>query len=112
ASTSDSQLPTPKLIALRVGGWKLGVDRHHLARGSGRSWKCAVSGLVPFPPSISHGVRSPLAAHTPRPFQPAFGSSMRPANPLAEKPIGYGTRRTTMRPLANAMMPSFRLPVD
>ena len=55
----------------------------HFARGSGRNWKCAASGFVPLPPSISHGVRSPLAAHRPRPFQPAFGSSMRPSNPFA-----------------------------
>src|SRR5260221_6562074 len=53
------------------------------ASGSGLSWKCAASGLVPLPPSISHGVRSPFAAHKPRPFQPAFGSSMRPSKPLA-----------------------------
>jgi len=58
-------------------------DDFHFASGSGRSWKCAASGFVPLPPSISHGVRSPLAAHKPRPFQPVFGSSMRPSNPLA-----------------------------
>ena len=56
---------------------------HYLASGSGRSWKCAASGLVPLPPSISHGVRSPLAAQMPLPFQPALGSSMRPSKPLA-----------------------------
>ena len=55
----------------------------HFASGSGRSWKCAASGLLPLPPSISHGVRSPLAAQIPRPFQPAFGSSMRPSKPFA-----------------------------
>ena len=49
----------------------------------GRSWKCTAIGFVPLPPSISHGVRSPLAVHKPRPFQPAFGSSMRPSKPLA-----------------------------
>ena len=36
------------------------------AAGSARRAAC-----VPLPPSISHGVRSPLAAHSPRPFQPA-----------------------------------------
>jgi GNAT superfamily N-acetyltransferase len=56
---------------------------HHFASGSGRSWKCAANGRVPLPPSISHGVRSPLAAQRPRPFQPADGSSMRPSNPFA-----------------------------
>ena len=43
----------------------------------------AASGLDPLPPSISQGVRSPFAAHSPRPFQPAFGSSMRPSKPFA-----------------------------
>jgi hypothetical protein len=37
----------------------------------------------PLPPSISHGVRSPLVLQRLRPFQPACGSSMRPSNPLA-----------------------------
>ena len=55
----------------------------YFASGSGRSWKCTTSGFVPLPPSISHGVRSPLVVHRPRPFQPAFGSSMRPSRPLA-----------------------------
>ncbi len=34
---------------------------------------CTARGLLPLPPSISHGVRSPLVLHRPRPFQPAFG---------------------------------------
>jgi hypothetical protein len=53
------------------------------ASGSGRSWKCTTMGLRPFPPSLSHGARSPLVVHNPLPFQPAFGSSMRPSKPLA-----------------------------
>lgn len=55
----------------------------HFASGSGRIWKCTAIGFLPLPPSISHGVRSPLVVHNPRPFQPAFGSSMRPSSPLA-----------------------------
>ena len=39
----------------------------YFACGSGRNWKCTASGLVPLPPSISHGVRSPFAAHRPQP---------------------------------------------
>src|SRR5262252_1509250 len=54
----------------------------HFASGSGRSWKCTAIGFVPLPPSLSHGARSPLVVHNPRPFQPAFGSSMRPSKPL------------------------------
>src|SRR6266550_8704327 len=53
------------------------------ASGSGLTWMCTARGLLPLPPSISHGVRSPLLLHSPRPFQPAFGSSMRPSRPLA-----------------------------
>ncbi len=65
---------------------RLVFDAHapgYLASGSGRSWKCTARGLEPLPRSISQGARSPLDAHSPRPFQPAFGSSMRPSNPLA-----------------------------
>jgi hypothetical protein len=58
-------------------------DASYFASGSGRSWKCAARGRVPLPPSISQGARSPLAAHNPRPFQPAFGSSIRPSKPFA-----------------------------
>jgi hypothetical protein len=54
----------------------------HRARGSGRSWKCTAIGTLPLPPSLSHGVRSPLVVHRPRPFHPASGSSMRPSKPL------------------------------
>ncbi len=60
----------------------------HFASGLGRTWMCTARGLAPLPPSISHGVRSPLVPHSPRPFQPALGSSMRPSSPLAKKPIG------------------------
>ena len=57
--------------------------RGYFASGSGRSWMCTARGLAPLPPSISHGVRSPLALHSPLPFQPAAASSMRPSRPLA-----------------------------
>lgn len=53
------------------------------ASGSGRSWKCTAMGFMPLPPSCIHGARSPLEVHSPRPFQPAFGSSIRPSRPLA-----------------------------
>src|SRR5215467_939702 len=60
----------------------------HLARGSGRIWKCTTFGEFSLPPSMWNGVRLPVFDHTPRPFQPALGSSMRPSRPLAQKPIG------------------------
>ena len=40
--------------------------------------------LAPLRPLPGHGVRSPLVVHRPRPFQPAFGSSILPSKPLAE----------------------------
>ena len=53
------------------------------ASGSGRTWMCTARGRLPMPFSASHGVRSPLVLHRPRPFQPPFGSSMRASSPLA-----------------------------
>ena len=38
----------------------------------------------------------------PLPFQPAFGSSMRPSMPRLWKPIGYGTRIVTNLPFTRA----------
>jgi hypothetical protein len=60
----------------------------HLASGSGRIWKCTTLGEFSLPPSMWKGVRLPVFDHTPRPFQPALGSSMRPSRPLAQKPSG------------------------
>lgn len=54
----------------------------YFARGFGRIWKCTTSGFVPFPVSMCQGVLSPLGTQSPRPFQPARGSSMRPSNPF------------------------------
>jgi hypothetical protein len=39
-------------------------------------------------PSICCGVRLPDLAHKARPFQPTFGSSIRPSSPLVKNPIG------------------------
>src|SRR5204862_540420 len=64
------------------------------------------------PPSFSHGVRSPFVLHRPRPFQPAFGSSMRPSKPLAKKLSGYGMRSMTICPSLSATKPSLRLAVE
>jgi hypothetical protein len=57
----------------------------YFASGSGRSWICTARGFEPLPPSISHGVRSPFVLHSPRPFHPAFGSSMRPSKHLRRR---------------------------
>jgi len=67
---------------------------------------------VPLPPSLSHGARSPLVVHTPRPFHPELASSMRPSRPFAEKLSGYGTRNTTHLPSTSASSASFSLPVE
>src|SRR4029077_8965981 len=82
------------------------------ASGSGRSWMCTARGLLPLPPSTSHGVRSPLVLHSPRPFQPAFGSSIRPSKPLAKKLSGYGIRSMIICPSLSAAKPSLRLAVE
>src|SRR5215510_12705272 len=84
----------------------------YFASGSGRNWICTARGFEPLPPSISHGTRSPLVLHSPRPFQPAFASSMRPSRPLAKKPIGYGMRNMTICPSLSATKPSLRLAVE
>ncbi len=65
-----------------------GLRFAYLASGSGRIWKCTTFGEFSLPPSMWNGVRLPVFDHTPRPFQPALGSSMRPSRPLAQKPIG------------------------
>ena len=70
--------PAPPLVARRPA-----PIRDQCASGSGRSWKWTAMGFLPLPPSISHGARSPLVVQSPRPFQPAAGSSMRPSKPLA-----------------------------
>src|SRR5262245_26258072 len=61
----------------------------HFASGSGRSCSFTSFGTLPLPtPSSWNGVRLPELAHMPRPFQPPFGSSMRPSTSFAKKPIG------------------------
>ena len=77
---------TPAADALKLS--KRLINSAQCASGSGRTWMCTARGLEPFPPSLSHGVRSPFVLHNPRPFQPVFGSSMRPSNPLAKKLSG------------------------
>jgi hypothetical protein len=59
------------------------LSEPQFASGSGRNWMCTARGLEPLPPSLSQGVRSPFVLHNPRPFHPAFGSSIRPSKPLA-----------------------------
>jgi hypothetical protein len=55
--------------------------RHEVYRasGSGRIWKCITLLVVPLPVSMWNGARVLTVAHRPRPFQPPFGSSMRPS---------------------------------
>src|SRR5262249_15773955 len=52
---------------------------HHFANGSGRIWKWRTLLVVPLPVSMWNGARVPTVAHNPLPFQPAFGSSIRPS---------------------------------
>ena len=55
-----------------------GAERHR-ASGSGRSWNCITLLVVPLPVSMWNGARVLIVAQRPRPFQPPFGSSMRPS---------------------------------
>ena len=59
------------------------VRAAHFASGSGRTWKWTAMLDFPLPPSLCHGLRFDQPVHSPRPFQPAFGSSMRPLIDLA-----------------------------
>ena len=56
--------------------WEIRLD---FASGSGRIWKCITWLVVPRPVSMWNGVRVLMVAHRPRPFHPAFASSMRPS---------------------------------
>jgi len=91
--------PAPETLAARASPSCIAVTCSQLralgeprcayrASGSGRIWKCTILGDVPLPPSRWNGVRLPVFDHTPRPFQPALGSSMRPSSAFAQKPIG------------------------
>ena len=55
----------------------------YFANGSGRNWNFTTFGRVPLPPSMWNGVRVPVVAHRPLPFQPPFGSSILPSIHLA-----------------------------
>ncbi len=50
----------------------------HFASGSGRIWKWIAMLDFPLPPSLCQGLRFDQPVHSPLPFQPAFGSSIRP----------------------------------
>src|SRR6266571_6909280 len=80
----------------------LGTFPPYFATGSGRIWKCITIGGVPFPVSMWNGVRVLVVVQSPRPFQPACASSMRPSSHFEYVPIGYGTRSTTHFPSFSA----------
>src|SRR2546425_6488819 len=83
----------------------------HRARGSGRNWMRAAFGRFSLPPSRWNIVRVPEVDHRLLPFQPAFGSSMRPSTFLGKNPLGYGMRNVTSFPSTSAKMESLRLPI-
>ena len=76
-------MSTAPMKLLQVSVSLLLVASCYFASGSGRTWMCTAIGYAPLPRSLSQGVRSPEALHRPRPFQPAFASSMRASRPLA-----------------------------
>ena len=77
STTTSTSLPAtrrdPSCVCAPAG------SEPHRASGSGRSWKRMTLLVVPWPPSMWNGVRVLIVVHTPRPFQPASGSSMRPS---------------------------------
>ena len=70
--------PGPNLAVILRRPPTEGLARY-FASGSGRSWKWKTLLVVPLPVSMWNGARVLIVAHTPRPFQPAFASSMRPS---------------------------------
>ena len=82
--------PRSRGKSVRCRFWKTEMRQRALApcsaqcaSGSGRSWNFTSFGSVPLPPSTWNGVRLPADAQIPRPFQPPFGSSIRPSMVLA-----------------------------
>ena len=51
----------------------------YFASGSGRIWKLITLLVVPLPVSMWNGARVLIVVQSPLPFQPPFGSSMRPS---------------------------------
>ena len=82
--TGRASVPAPLWRPrIRTGSLLPTLSEPQSASGPGLNWMCTARGIAPLPLSLSHGVRSPFVLHSPRPFQPAFGSSMRPSRPLA-----------------------------
>src|SRR5712692_4211582 len=67
------------LVFLMRGCYSLG---RQLASGLGRIWIFTALLSVPGPPSVCHRRSGEYTAQIARPFQPPFGSSMRPSSPL------------------------------
>src|SRR6185369_1294697 len=55
----------------------------YFASGSGRTWNFTSLLVVPRPPSMWNGARVEMLVKIPFPFQPPFGSSIRPSIPFA-----------------------------
>ena len=60
----------------------------HRASGSGRNWNFTTFGRLSVPPSRWNMALVEEVAHSALPFQPAFGSSMRPSTHFVKKPLG------------------------
>src|SRR5206468_1710501 len=56
------------------------TEQHLVASGAGRSWNLTTLLVVPLPPSMWKGARVLTVDHSPRPFQPPLGSSIRPSS--------------------------------
>ena len=81
--TSGLPRPNPQPLRLIPGLHRLRNSQVHardyFASGSGRIWNFITLLVVPLPVSMWNGVLVDIVVQTPRPFHPAFGSSIRPS---------------------------------
>ncbi len=85
------QLRQPQALIEEAAGHRGGSDRGpapQRASGSGRICSLTTLARAPLPPSPWKFARVPEVVHSPRPFHPAAGSSMRPSTFLLKNPIG------------------------
>ena len=76
---SESTAAIAQLFVRNNSGVSRIQPRDYFASGSGRIWNFITLLVVPLPVSMWNGVLVDIVVQTPRPFHPAFGSSIRPS---------------------------------
>src|SRR5262249_38684257 len=76
---------SPSVRGRRERSERGGRLTHNVYFASGSGLNCSFTTLlvVPLPVSVWNGARVAYVVHRPLPFQPVFGSSMRPSSPFA-----------------------------